>query len=148
MATITNPYDTLYTNLKNRYTVELNGKSCTVAEFMLAKAGKAPARNTDLTVTHRESSAIVNVMSYVNNKLTLNVAPRRDETITRFPIRTSMSAVMSAVAACAMVVGCGIFALGSATGNTPFTADGQDNSYTEQYEENEEINEENGITLE
>ena len=132
MATITNPYDALYTNLKNRFTVELDGRNCTVADFMIAKAGKRSATGTALTVAHKESSAIVNVISYVNDKLTMKVAPRKDEIMTRFPIRTSASAIMRAVAACAMVIGCGVFALSSRL-TTPYTADGE-SGYEQSYD--------------
>lgn len=129
MATITNPYDALYTNLKNAFTVEYKGAAVTVADFLLAKAGKGSVNNTALTVTAKESGAIVNVLSYVNDKLTMKVAPQRDETMTRFPVRTSASAIMSAVAACAMVMGCAIFAIGGRVAINNPTVNGEDSSF-------------------
>lgn len=129
MATITNPYDALYTNLKNAFTVEYKGASVSVADFVLAKAGKSSVQSTALTVQARENHSIVNVLSLVNDKLTLKVAPKRDETLTKFPIRTSASAIMSAVAACAIVFGCTVFSLsGKLANTTPYTADAEDYS--------------------
>ena len=129
MASITNPYDALYTNLKNAFTVEYKGASVSVADFVLAKAGKSSVQSTALTVQARENHSIVNVLSLVNDKLTLKVAPKRDETLTKFPIRTSASAIMSAVAACAIVFGCTVFSLsGKLANTTPYTADAEDYS--------------------
>ena len=129
MASITNPYDALYTNLKNAFTVEYKGSSVSVADFVLAKAGKASVQSTALTVQARENHSIVNVLSLVNDKLTLKVAPKRDETLTKFPIRTSASAIISAVAACAIVFGCTVFSLsGKLANTTPYTADAENYS--------------------
>ena len=129
MASITNPYDALYTNLKNAFTVEYKGASVSVADFVLARAGKSSVQSTALTVKAGENHSIVNVLSLVNDKLTLKVAPKRDETLTKFPIRTSASAIMSAVAACAIVFGCTVFSLrGKLTDTTPYTAEAEDYS--------------------
>ena len=126
MATITNPYDALYTNLKNRFTVISDGRECTVAEFMLEKAGKKRANESALTVagTTASTRSINTFMDYVNDKLTVKSRPAKDITIRKFPIRASVSAMLSAVAACALVLSCGIFALsGAANAVIPATAE-------------------------
>ena len=55
MTAVANPYEALYTNLKNRFTVIHDGKECTVGDFMLMKAGKAEKaekNSTALTVVN------------------------------------------------------------------------------------------------
>lgn len=113
MTTVANPYDALYTNLKNRFTVIHDGKECTVGDFMLMKAGKAEKNSSALTVVSvaHESNALSTIAEYVNDKLTVKNPPVKDKTIRRFPVKTSASALLSSVAACALVMSCGIFAL-------------------------------------
>ena len=116
MTTVANPYDALYTNLKNRFTVIHDGKECTVGDFMLMKAGKsekADKNSTALSVVNAntEHHALATIACYVNDKLTVKNRPVKDKTIRRFPIKTSASALLSSVAACALVMSCGIFAL-------------------------------------
>ena len=113
MTAVTNPYDALYTNLKNRFTVINDGKEYTVGDFMLKKAGKSEKNTSALTVVNvaPEHHAIATIASYVNDKLTVKNPPVKDKTIRHFPIKTSASALLSSVAACALVMSCGIFAL-------------------------------------
>lgn len=113
MTAVANPYDALYTNLKNRFTVIHDGKECTVGDFMLIKAGKAEKNTSALTVVSvaHEHHALATIADYVNDKLTVKNPPVKDKTIRRFPIKTSASALLSSVAACALVMSCGIFAL-------------------------------------
>ena len=60
MASI-NAYDTLYENLKNRFTVQNDNSECTLGEYMLAKAKK----------TTNKSSLPVAVRDYTGGKLML-----------------------------------------------------------------------------
>ena len=104
MTTVANPYDALYTNLKNRFTVIHDGKECTVGDFMLMKAGKsekAEKNSTALSVVNAntEHHALATIACYVNDKLTVKNPPVKDKTIRRFPIKTSASALLSSVAA-------------------------------------------------
>ena len=149
MNTITNPYDALYTNLKNRFTVIHNGCEYTVGDFMLAKAGKSKASESSLPAARTlvDQKSIVAIIDYVNEKLTVKTPPKKDKTIRRFPIRTSMSAMLSAVAACALVMSCGIFALSGMDAVMPLTADSENSSVTE-YVEDSEQNEQNELDME
>ena len=114
MNTVANPYDALYNNLKNRFTVVHNGTECTVGDYMLIKAGKAVSNTSNLpainNAPHHDHTAIA-IVNYMNQRLTVKRAPVKDKTIKRFPVRTSFSAMLSAVAACALILSCGIFAL-------------------------------------
>lgn len=139
MTTVTNPYDALYTNLKNRFTVIYDNTECSVGDYMRLKAGKNANSTLPSTGFVQENHMVTALINYVNDKLTLKTAPKKDETIKRFPIRTSMSAVLSAAAACALVMSCGIFALSGAKSNSPYMADGAD---TYEYVESVEITEE------
>ena len=111
MNVITNPYDSLYTNLKNRFTVVTDGRECSVGDYMRMKAGAETKSSLPIAALQAEQKALASIVSYVNDKLTVKVAPVKDRTIRSFPVRTSASAILSAVAACALVMSCGIFAL-------------------------------------
>ena len=121
MTSITNPYDALYTNLKNRFTVIHDGTECSVGDYMRIKAGKKGETSLPASFTH-EGKPISSVINYFADKLVLKSAPAKDKTIRRFPIRTSMSAALSAVASCALVISCGIFVL-SNTNSGVYTAE-------------------------
>ena len=131
MNSVMNPYDALYTNLKNQFTVIYNGAECTVGDFMLMKANKRSESSLPIATTARNTS-LSTIVEYVNDKLTVKKAPVKDQTIRSFPFRTSISALLSASAACALVLSCGIFSLSGANGvNTPHTAEKTDYAYAE-----------------
>ena len=131
MTSVMNSYDALYTNLKNQFTVIYNGAECTVGDFMLMKANKRSESSLPIATTARNTS-LSTIVEYVNDKLTVKKAPVKDQTIRSFPFRTSISALLSASAACALVLSCGIFSLSGANGiNTPHTAEKTDSAYTE-----------------
>lgn len=140
MTSITNQYDALYTNLKNQFTVIYNGTECTVGDFMLMKANKKSESNLPVATAHRNTS-IATFVEYVNDKLTVKQAPVKDKTIKSFPFRTSFSALLSATAACALILSCGIFSLSGAKtfSASPFVA--ENTGYTENLA-NEEVEEE------
>lgn len=104
-----NAYETLYMNMKNRFTVVENGCECTLGEAMLMKAGKK--RETSNLPAQRSynssDNAISTLFKYVNDKLTLKAPPAKDKIIKRFPLRTSLAAVLSAVVACTLVISYG-----------------------------------------
>ena len=112
MTTVTNPYDALYTNLKNRFTVINNGEECSVADYMLMKAGKAKAASSLPAEIKRGSleTSMSAFVSFMSEKLTVKNPPIKDRTLRRFPVKSAFSAMLSAVAVCALVISCGIFA--------------------------------------
>ena len=118
MTSTINQYDALYTNLKNQFTVIYSGSECTVGDFMRMKANKKSESNLPVATAHKNTS-IATFVEYVNDKLTVKQAPIKDKTIKRFPLRTSFSALLSATAACALILSCGIF---SVTGAKRFSA--------------------------
>lgn len=133
MTSVMNPYDALYTNLKNQFTVIYNGTECTVGDFMLMKANKRSESSLPIATSVRTTS-LSTIVEYVNDKLTVKKAPVKDQTIRSFPFRTSISALLSATAACALVLSCGIFSLSGAAGaNVPKTAEKPETSYAETY---------------
>ncbi len=131
MTSVMNPYDALYTNLKNQFTVIYNGAECTVGDFMLMKANKRSESSLPIATTAKNTS-LATIVEYVNDKLTVKKAPVKDQTIRSFPFRTSVSALLSATAACALVLSCGIFSLSGANGtNVPHTAEKPEVVYEE-----------------
>ena len=131
MTAVMNPYDALYTNLKNQFTVIYNGSECTVGDFMLMKANKRAESNLPIVSEGAKTVSIASIVEYVNDKLTVKNAPVKDKTIRSFPLRTSLSAMLSATAACALVLSCGIFALGNKAVSLPYTAEKNDEAYVE-----------------
>ena len=132
MTTVMNPYDALYTNLKNQFTVIYNGSECTVGDFMLMKANKRSESALPIATVSSRNTSLATIVEYVNDKLTVKKAPIKDKTIRSFPFRTSASALLSATAACALVLSCGIFALSGKSGvNAPYTAEKTDTRYVE-----------------
>ena len=137
MTAVANPYDALYTNLKNRFTVIHDGKECTVGDFMLMKAGKAAASSNlpVVTVADRTGTTLATIAHFVEDKLTVKNPPAKDRTIRRFPLKTSASALLSSVAACALVMSCGIFALSGGDEVANLSAQREESSYNQTVEE-------------
>ena len=132
MTAVMNPYDALYTNLKNQFTVIYNGSECTVGDFMLMKANKRSASALPIATVSAKTTSLATIVEYVNDKLTVKNAPAKDKTIRTFPFRTSASALLSATAACALVLSCGIFSLTGASGTkAPHTVENTKSNYTE-----------------
>ena len=108
-------YDKLYSNMVRTFTVEHNHKDYKLGEYMLMKARvKNPTETAGSSlpaVSMRQSvtSSIVSIASFVNDKLTVKEPPIRDRTIRKFPFKTSLSALCSAVVVCALVISCALF---------------------------------------
>ncbi len=129
MTTTANPYDSLYSNLKANFTFTEDGYECTLGESMLIKAGAKEESSSSTLALARvapRGNAVSAIVSYVSTQLSVADAPVRNKTLRRFPLRTSMSAVFSAVAACALVFSFGIFALRGGNTLPPYTADTSD----------------------
>ena len=132
MTTASNAYETLYSNLKNTFAVVENGRELTLGASMLMRAERSTDSESMLPVTGTitNDTAFGAIVTYVNNKLAISSAPEKVKTIRRFPVRSSISAIFTAVAACALVFSFGIFAL---TGNStsPVSADASQGEITE-----------------
>ncbi len=136
MTTVTNPYEALYTNLKNQFTVIHEGTECTVGEFMRMKSMHRSESSLPVACVYSKTASLANIVEYVNDKLMVKNAPEKDRTIKRFPLRTSLSSLLSATAACAMILSCGIFAIADrSASNLPYTADASE--YTQEETVNE-----------
>lgn len=116
---MTNAYENLYKNLKNSMTIVENNKEYNLAEYMLMQANKETEEESIILPVAAKNYAAVGekalsaVVSYVNDKLTIKEPPVKDKTIIAFPFRASASALLSAVACCALVLSIGIFGMGS-----------------------------------
>ena len=138
--TQTNNYDRLYENMKQRFTVSADNTEYTLGEYMLMKAGAKKAESVTLpvavqTAVAKREVAVTNIVSFVNEKLTIKQAPVKDKTIRAFPFRASASAFLTASVACAFVLS---FALiGANALSTPAPAANE--SYFQTAETNEDI---------
>ena len=104
MTQTTNNYDKLYENMKQRFTVSQNDTAYTLGEYMLMKADGKKSENTALPVAVMSEVAVTNIVSFVDDKLTIKQAPVKDKTIRAFPFRASASAFLTASVACAFLL--------------------------------------------
>ena len=107
---MTDRYENLYENLKNRFTVESDGADYTLGDYMLMKATKKK-EEANLPVIQRSyvtksERAVALFFDYVNNKLTIKNPPVKDKTIRAFPLRTSLSAFLTSAVACSFLLCC------------------------------------------
>ena len=120
----TNVYEDLYRNMKNSFTVVNNNAEYTLGEYMLMKAGTKKESSLPAVRNSNSGDMVVSTFfKYVNEKLTLKNAPVKDKTIRRFPFRTSLAAVFSALIACTLIVSYGIVALRGTTSSIPSTVE-------------------------
>ena len=113
--TSTNAYETLYNNMKNKFTVVNENCEYTLGEYMSMKANAKSAEASNLPAVRNanQNHSIAAIFSYVNDKLAVKKPPVRDKVMRRFPFRTSAAAFLSAIVACALMLSYGIFALNS-----------------------------------
>ena len=105
---MTDKYQDLYENLKNRFTVESDGHDYSLGDYMLMKACKKK-NEASLPVIQRSYAtkgerAVALFVDYVNQKLTIKKPPVKDKTIRAFPFRTSLSALLTSVVACSFIL--------------------------------------------
>lgn len=108
MTQMTNNYDKLYENMKQRFTISCDNSEYTIGEYMLMKAD---VKKTDATLpvalrstATKSEVAVANFVSFVNDKLTIKEPPVKDKTIKSFPLRASASAFFTAAVACAFML--------------------------------------------
>ena len=109
MTQRTNSYDKLYENMKQRFTVSINENEYTLGEYMLMKADGRRSEDAlpvsvNNTAVAKTETAVANIVSFVNDKLTVKQTPVKDRTIKKFPFRATASAFLTAAVACAFVL--------------------------------------------
>ena len=110
MTQTTNNYDRLYENMKQRFTVATEDNQYTLGEYMLMKAGCQKTESASSlpvavkTAVTKSEMAVSNIVTFVDDKLTIKQAPVKDKTIKSFPLRASASAFFTAAVACAFML--------------------------------------------
>lgn len=133
----TNVYETLYNNMKNKFTVVSENSEYTLGEYMSMKANaKTEKSNLPIARNANQNHSIAAIFTYVNDKLAVKNPPVREKVMRKFPFRTSAAAFLSAIVACALMFSYGIFSLNSSY--TVPTAETED-SVVEEIEETNEI---------
>lgn len=138
MTYSTNSYDKLYENMRQRFNVSVNDTDYTIGEYMLKMAEDKKSTDATLPVAvksavTRSEMAMTNIVSFVDDKLTIKQTPIKDKTIRSFPFRASASALLTASVACAFILS---FALiGAKALSTPGNvSSANDINITEEYE--------------
>lgn len=125
MTQTNNSYDKLYENMRQRFTVSSDNTDYTIGEYMLMRASEKKTESAPLpvavkTAVTKSEMAVTNIVSFVDDKLTIKQAPVKDKTIRAFPFRASASAFLTASVACAFLLS---FALiGARTLSSPASA--------------------------
>ena len=127
MTQTTNNYDKLYENMKQRFTVSADDTEYTLGEYMLMKAEVKKTENAALpvavnTAVTKSEVAMTNIVSFVNDKLTIKQTPVKDKTIKTFPFRASASAFLTASVACAFILSFAFLGLQALSTPTPTAA--------------------------
>lgn len=109
MTQTNNCYDRLYENMKQRFTVSSDNTDYTIGEYMLMRANAKKTESAPLpvavkTAVTKSEMAVTNIVSFVDDKLTIKQAPVKDKTIRAFPFRASASAFLTASVACAFLL--------------------------------------------
>ena len=138
MTQTTNNYDKLYNNMKQRFTVSQNDTEYTLGEYMLMRADSKKTETTALpvavqTAVTRSEVAVSNIVSFVDDKLTIKQPPVKDKTIRAFPFRASASAFLTASVACAFLLSFVLIGAKSMNNQKPVA---NDTVITEQVEAN------------
>ena len=128
MTQTTNNYDKLYENMKQRFTVSQNDTAYTLGEYMLMKADGKKSENAALPVSvmsavTKSEVAVTNIVSFVDDKLTIKQAPVKDKTLRAFPFRASASAFLTASVACAFLLSFVLIGAKSMANQTPVAND-------------------------
>ena len=109
---MTNAYETLYNNMKNKFTVVSENTEYTLGEYMSMKANpQTPVSNLPVARSANQNNSIAAIFSYVNEKLAVKKPPVREKVIRKFPFRTSAAAFLSALVGCSLMFSYGLFAL-------------------------------------
>ena len=127
MTQTTNNYDKLYEYMKQRFTVSADDTEYTLGEYMLMKAEAKKTENAALpvavnTAVTKSEVAVTNIVSFVNDKLTIKQTPVKDKTIKSFPFRASASAFLTASVACAFILSFAFLGLQALSNPTPTAA--------------------------
>jgi len=138
MTQTTNNYDKLYNNMKQRFTVSQNDTEYTLGEYMLMRADNKKTETSALpvavqTAVTRSEVAVSNIVSFVDDKLTIKQPPVKDKTIRAFPFRASASAFLTASVACAFLLSFVLIGAKSMSNQKPVA---NDTVITEQAENN------------
>jgi hypothetical protein len=121
----TNVYENLFIKMKTNFTIEKDNCEYNLGDYMLMKAG-IKSESAPLPAVRNETSndmVVTTFFKYVNDKLALKTAPAKEKTIRRFPFRTSIAAVLSALIACTLIFSYGAVALRGATNTVPSTVE-------------------------
>ena len=124
--------------MKQRFTVSQNNTEYTLGEYMLMRADSKKTETTALpvavqTAVTRSEVAVSNIVSFVDDKLTIKQPPVKDKTIRAFPFRAFASAFLTASVACAFLLSFVLIGAKSMNNQKPVA---NDTVITEQAENN------------
>ena len=133
--TSTNAYETLYNNMKTKFTVISDNSEYTLGEYMSKKANaNNNAKNLPAAKSEVQNNALSSIFSYVNEKLTVKNPPVREKVMRRFPLRTTAAAFLTGIVGCALMLTYGIFALNASNSTVP-TVETENTVITEEIDE-------------
>lgn len=103
---MTNAYETLYQEMKDRFTVVKGENEYTLGAYMRMKAQEMREMTVAPIESEKPSAKKFDLRSFfekLKEKFALKEAPSAEKTIKAFPIRTSASALCAAVLLCTVL---------------------------------------------
>lgn len=105
MAMTENAYETLYRNMKNRFTVVSGNNEYTLGGYMRMKAKeKSETSSLPMEVQATRPTALRTITSYINEKLLVKELPAPEKTTRAFPFRAALAALCSALLLSSVVI--------------------------------------------
>ena len=139
MGTNMNCYNTLFENMKRKFTVSSGDCHYSLGAYMRMKANEETHEaSLPVTVERKPAVALVSIREFVNEKLAVKAVPSPEKILKRFPMRTSLAACLSALAICTILFSGAI--LGSSVIKNEESAESFAFEYTQQIDEPVEDN--------
>ena len=142
MGTTMNCYNTLFENMKRKFTVTSGECHYSLGAYMRMKANEETHEAAlPVAVERKPAAALVSIREFVSEKLAVRAMPAPEKMIKRFPLRTSLAACLSALAICTLLFSGAI--LGSGAVKSGDTQQSIALEYTEEIEDSIEDNTKN-----
>ena len=139
MGTTMNSYNTLFENMKRKFTVSSGDCHYSLGAYMRMKANEETHEaSLPVAVERKPAHALVSIREFVSEKLAVRAMPAPEKMLKRFPLRTSLAACLSALAICTLLF-CGAI-LGSSAIKPSDAGDNIALEYTAEIEDSIEDN--------
>ena len=104
MGTTMNCYNTLFENMKRKFTVTSGDCHYSLGAYMRMKANEETHEAAlPVAIERKPAQALISIREFVSEKLAVRAVPAPEKMLKRFPLRTSLAACLSALAICTLL---------------------------------------------